>query len=117
MRVSSWLRFSGTEVNNGTSTATITGLDAGAEYTYNVYYRSTRTEDSDKAAHWDVKVKFTTATPPAKPTGLSVTRGNASVTLSWTPPPTPAVPPSPNTRSMIRAPVLTMLRSRGAFGK
>ena len=84
MRVSSWLRFSGTEVNNGTSTATITGLDAGAEYTYNVYYYDICTEDSDKAAHWDVKATFTTATTPAKPTNLTATAGNASVSLSWT---------------------------------
>ena len=73
-----------TKVANGTSSATITGLDAGTEYTYNVYYRDTCTEDSDKAAHWDVKATFTTETTPAKPTNLTATRGNASVTLSWT---------------------------------
>ena len=73
-----------TKVANGTSSATITGLDAGTEYTYSVYYRSTCTEDSDKAAHWDVKATFTTATTPAKPTNLTATRGNASVSLSWT---------------------------------
>ena len=73
-----------TKVANGTSSATITGLDAGTEYTYNVYYRDTCTEDSDKAAHWDVKATFTTETTPAKPTNLTATRGNASVSLSWT---------------------------------
>ena len=73
-----------TKVNNGTSTANITGLSPGTEYTYSIYYRDTCTEDSDKSAHWDVKATFTTpATTPAKPTGLTASGGNGTVTLSW----------------------------------
>ena len=73
-----------TKVNNGTSTVNITGLTPGTEYTYSIYYRDTCTEDSDKAAHWDVKATFTTpATTPAKPTGLTASGGNGTVTLSW----------------------------------
>ena len=74
-----------TKVNNSTSTANITGLTPGTEYTYSIYYRDTCKEDSDKADHWDVKATFTTpATTPAKPTGLMVSGNNGTVGLSWT---------------------------------
>ena len=73
-----------TAVANGTTTASLTGLDSGTKYTYNIYYRSTCTEDSAKAAHWDVKATFTTqaATAPPAPSKPTVGGGDAQVTLS-----------------------------------
>ena len=68
-----------TKVANGTSTADLTGLDPSTEYTYRIYYRSTCTEDSDKASHWDVKTTFTTE--PASLTASSVTHNAATLTL------------------------------------
>ena len=73
-----------TKVNNGTSTATLTGLTPGTEYTYNVYYRDTCTEDADKAAHWDVKATFTTKGLSFSTTvsDQTYTRGTAIDTLT-----------------------------------
>ena len=67
---------------SGSTSATITGLDAGTSYTYNIHYRDDCTEDSDKAAHWDVKTTFTTR--PAQVTGVTVTPGDRSLSVSWT---------------------------------
>ena len=78
-----------TAVPNGTTTASLTGLSPGASYTYNVYYRDTCTEDTDKVDDWDVKTTFTTSLPA--PTNLTATPGDSSVTLSWTDPSAPAI--------------------------
>ena len=76
-----------TKVANGTSTADITGLSPETEYTYSIYYRSTCTEDSDKAAHWDVKTAFTTTSDTTRPT-VTITgvpdATNAAFTATFT---------------------------------
>ncbi len=69
-----------TAVPNGTSAVTLTGLNPGVSYTYNVYYRDTCTEDSDKAAHWDVETTFTTATATLAASNVKETK--ATLTLS-----------------------------------
>ena len=70
-----------TAVANGTTTASLTGLDSGTEYTYNIYYRSSCTEDSAKAAHWDVETSFTTLALKTL-TASNVTHNTATLTLS-----------------------------------
>ena len=75
-----------TAVPNGTTTANLAGLDAGTEYTYNIYYRDTCTEDSDKAAHWDVKATFTTATATLAASNVKETEATLTIaghTAAW----------------------------------
>ena len=71
-----------TSVAKGTASATVTGLTVGTEYTYGAYY------DSNCTQAWHnktVTVKFTpVAAKPPKPTNVSVSGGDASVTLGWT---------------------------------
>ena len=72
-----------TSVAKGTASATVTGLTVGTEYTYGAYY------DSNCSEKWGqdrtVTVKFTpVAAKPGKPTNVTVTGGDASVTLGWT---------------------------------
>ena len=72
-----------TSVAKGTASATVTGLTVGTEYTYGAYY------DSNCSNAWGnnktVTVKFTpVAAKPPKPTNVTVTGGDASVTLGWT---------------------------------
>ena len=72
-----------TSVAKGTASATVTGLTVGTEHTYGAYY------DSNCSEKWGqdrtVTVKFTpVAAKPGKPTNVTVTGGDASVTLGWT---------------------------------
>ena len=72
-----------TSVAKGTASATVSGLTVGTEHTYGAYY------DSNCSEKWGqdrtVTVKFTpVAAKPPKPTNVTVSGGDASVTLGWT---------------------------------
>src|SRR4029079_1342193 len=63
-----------------TSTRTVTGLNPGQQYTFEV-----RAVNQFGAGPFGVSNEITAAGVPHPPTALQAVRGNASVTLSWTP--------------------------------
>ena len=63
-----------------TTTRTVTGLNPGQNYTFEV-----RAVNQFGAGAFGVSNEITAAGTPAAPTALQATRGNTSVSLSWTP--------------------------------
>ena len=74
----SWTTFSTS--NTSSLNHTISDLTAGTKYTYKV--RAVNT--SGNGAESDASNEVTTASTPPAPTGITVSPGNASVTLGWT---------------------------------
>ena len=70
-------------VAKGTASATVTGLTVGTEYTYGAYYEDTCSQKWGQDRTLTVTFTPVAAKPP-KPTSVTVTGGNASVTLGWT---------------------------------
>ncbi|GAA2569471.1 hypothetical protein GCM10010435_49360 [Winogradskya consettensis] len=68
-----------TTTGTGTLTAVVTGLTTGA--TYQVALRA-----RNAVGAGDADTEFNLATPPAAPTGLTVTRGDTTATLAFTAP-------------------------------
>ena len=83
----SWTSITGSGAS--TTTVTITGLDNGDEYDFQIR----AVAGNKKAASKTIKATpaATTTTAPAKPAGLTAEAGNGQVTLSWTDPSNTAI--------------------------
>ena len=74
----SWTAF--TSSNTASLNHTVGSLTAGTKYTYKVR----AVNASGDGAESDASSEVTTASAPPAPTGITVSPGNASVTLGWT---------------------------------
>ena len=78
-----------TAVTGNVTTATVTGLENGTEYRFKLraVNASGTSRPAPAAAPWYVVATPTPPPPPpARPTGLSATAGDGSVTLAWNDP-------------------------------